>query len=1269
MQNRSPDARQLPPAHLTVRVPWHDSGWDGAVCGDPAANTSCLILPKIALSKSDEERKTAGQKLSVLQQSEFPPCVSERGAFMAAFAHSRVMRHPYAENSPETHGHFAATPFEHPAYSAACVPFRWMLKSNIESDEKTGTQGLSNELQIGYRRDREPTLKFNTNWLQDRQNQLALLDTFFSAVEPTSSLCFFYAKRTPMVDDPRRVIVGVGRVLGVGEAVEYRYKPGTPANPAVRCVLWERNVVHSIRPGFKDGFLLPYREILALAEDDPSIDLSDLTAFAPDEYFKNYSYGSELLPHDGAIASLVGCAAVIRRVRERVPGQWDAVLGWIDIELNRLWKARGAFPGLGSALTAFGLPQGNLIAYAIAAAQAAAKREWTEDPWELVDAVFDDPTSLPGNVASGIGAVWKAKWQQLPAERRALLKLLSRFSLDAHQVTRFYVKEERQAAKIDLTDAEILANPYRIYECDRRSQEPLAFAIIDRGMFPDPQIRRAFPVPAPSAVEESIDARRVRALVIDALEAASAEGHTLLPRSWMIGRIRARPMEPACPLDDDTLAVTEHTFAPLILPVALMDGRPALQLDRFVETKTIIGTNVTRRLGAPRHAAPYDWANEVAGGLPALGPQDGTESEEGRARAEKTAALEELFSSRICVLIGAAGTGKTTLLRMLCRLSEVESGRILLLAPTGKARVRLEQQTRRPGQGQTLAQFLMKWSRYDGSSGRYFPNARAPKCGEAKTVIIDECSMLTEEQLAAFFDALGPVDRVILVGDPRQLPPIGAGRPFVDVVRQLEPPDAEGSFPRRGRGYAELTIPMRHKGTNRDDLLVAAHFSGRPLDAGADEVWDRLANGTSETVRVVEWKDAADLHEKLIWELGHALNLGDPASDKLFEVACGGTVFEKTGDVFFWAAKNGAGGAAKSVDDWQVLGPVRASLHGVDAINRAIQGRFRGRARELATPEKFYLRKIPKPLGPNGLLWGDKVINVRNRGNRHTYPTTPNAYVANGDVGVVVGEYKTAKMKFFPENLEVEFNTQPGVAFKYWAREFGGDDANPELELAYALTVHKTQGSEFKLTFVVIPNPCRPLSRELLYTALTRHQERVVVLHQGPVAQLRRYSGEGSSEVAQRLTNLFRNADPRSVAVGSGQKFLEDWLIHRTERGELVRSKSEVIIADKLFARGIDYAYESPLTFADGIERFPDFTVVDDMTGRRFYWEHLGMLDKPGYAERWARKLVAYRASGVLPVEEGHGPQGTLITTRDDPGGALDSTKIAKVIDEVIRGV
>ena len=102
---------------------------------------------------------------------------------------------------------------------------------------------------------------------------------------------------------------------------------------------------------------------------------------------------------------------------------------------------------------------------------------------------------------------------------------------------------------------------------------------------------------------------------------------------------------------------------------------------------------------------------------------------------------------------------------------------------------------------------------------------------------------------------------------------------------------------------------------------------------------------------------------------------------------------------------------------------------------------------------------------------------------------------------MVVGQYKTKKLRGLPRKLEVEFAGQLGPKYGFYPGEFGDEGCNP-LELAYCLTVHKTQGSEFGVTFVVLNNPCWLLSRELLYTALTRHQDRLVILHEGRLSSI-----------------------------------------------------------------------------------------------------------------------------------------------------------------------
>lgn len=1258
-------ARGLPAQHLTIRVPWHDAGWNGTFCRACTANTSCTVLPRIATGRDDAfETLHAGQSIEDLDRAQHPPCVDEHGTFMATFPLSMLKKHPYTESAKTTHGHFAETPYTIRPFSAAGIPFRWMLREQVEGNKKWGVTSLKETLQLGYQAEREPDLTVNKGWEKDKktwvqegENQRIILDTFFSVAKPNESLVFFYAKRTPMLEDPRRVIIGVGRVKSVSAPVEYHYLGGQRPKDNISGYLWERNIEHSIRPKNSDGFLLPYQKLLLAAEADETIDLATCTAFAPDEYFGSYSYGTEHLAHDGAISSLLAIEKAIKAMRQHLPDEpWADHLAWIDAELNRLWKVRGAFPGLGAALNAFGFFHGNLLAWYLSS-QAGDKF----DPWPALDDMLKEPGRLPGYLRDGIGDTLRKKWEKLPAERRALLKLVARFNLSDAQALRWYQPTEREKAGIDLNDAAILANPYVIYEDDRLQADPVAFEIVDRGVFPPESIRLEFPLPNPSLVRESVDERRVRAAMLQTLEEAGrSEGHTYLMADWVVQRIRERPLQPACPLDVDTLSIMEECLSPKLASIQVRDGLQAFQLDRYVETSTLIRSKIAKRKSRKVNPGEHEWSVLVDKAIDATkdksAPKTKPTARDLAARKEKSAALEVLYKSGVSVLMGAAGTGKSTLLKALCSIDSVKNKGILLLAPTGKARVRLEQTSGMAGQGKTVAQFLNGLDRYDGKTGRYYINEGAGRSAVHATVIIDECSMLTEEQLAALLDAVESVDRLVLVGDPKQLSPIGAGRPYVDIVNFLKPANIESLLTRVAPSFAELTVTMRQGAEDdvvRDDVLLAQAFSGQPLDAGADEIWHTVASGKSNFVKLVRWNKPEQLQKMLLDELQIELKLDSISDEVGFEESLGGVCseFEGRSMVWFNTEYKDRPGSSKKAEAWQILSPIKQYQAGVTAINRALQQQFRKSFLKMAS-QTGWTKKIPSPAGPEGIIYGDKVINVVNNGRRDTYPEKDDSYVANGDIGIVVGHRKTKARSWAPYEVEVELASQPGVAYKYKPWEFDSQENTPPLELAYALTVHKTQGSEFGTTFVVVPNPCRNLTREMLYTALTRQRDKIVILHQGDFRDLLHFSQEAASEINRRMTNLFEPSAPVEIKVRNKSVYLDEKLIYLTENGDLVRSKSEWIIADKLKAAGIKYQYEQPLIL-DGVERLPDFTIRDEDAGTVWYWEHNGMLSNEDYKKRWQRKELAYRKAKILPLplpEKDDGRVGTLLVTEEREG-------------------
>ena len=1224
---------EFPLRHLSVRVPWHDAGWAGIVCQAPHLNGACAKLKGIAGRKNDaDELALAGKSLEELPVSKWPCCVDERAAFMAPFTMDHVRHHALADKNSEKYGHFKDTRQRYPPFSAGIVPFRWLMRDNLAE--------YADLYELDADRDREPDLGYTSTWVHEAENQKTLLDAFAAHLRKDDSLCFFYSKHVPFVEGTGRILVGAGRVADVGKLIEYdRHREG------MRGMVWERPVQHSIRPKGKDGFIFPYLEILKRVEADPSIDIDRYTARAPEDHWDEFSFGSELVTHDGAIAAALALESALGRVEAElgISSKWQRE--WLNEELVRLWKVRGPFPGLGAVLAAFGMSRGIFVAHAI------QKRAGdSADPWPLVDEAFRKPADvLPKDLTRDLKEL-APTWKGLPAERREFLKLLSRFELTKRQAKSFYDAASRDKEGWQVADKDVLRNPYRLYEVSRHHPDGLQLLGVDRGIFPDDSIRLKHPLIGPAALDSAVDMRRVRAFTVATLEEAATRGHTLLPFDQIVDGITGKPVMPACPVTGDILAARGSEMEP---EIAVSTGnQPSLQLARYVSIGDLVRKQVSGRVAGQRHTVTRDWRKLVDQTFP-----ESADAIEALARAEKAAALKELAESRLSVLVGPAGAGKTTVLRILCEQPEVLKEGVLLLAPTGKARVRLQSLAGlKATQALTIAQFLNQHGRYDGESGRYFLSDR-PRATGFGTVVVDESSMLTEDMLGALFDALQGVKRFILVGDPAQLPPIGAGRPFVDIVSHLRPPNYESMSPRVASGYGELTIERRQKGKDRPDVRFARWFSATPPPPGQDDVFACEAN--EHQVRFVEWDKPEDFPDLFLKILVEELRLAS-ADDLTGFNKCLGSV-TANGYEYFNACRGEKKGSVDAVEDWQVLTPLRGMPFGVGDINRQIHGRFRRAFLDFATRQ---WRSIPKPMGPERIVYGDKVINVRNhrRDGKRVYPAEGAlGYVANGEIGLVVGQWKS---RGSPKIVKVEFASQKGYTYDFYSSDFR-EEGEAALELAYALTVHKAQGSQFKLVILVVPRDHPILSRELIYTAVTRQEERVVIMHQGPRTVLKDFAAVHRSETARRMTNLLRPCLMVEVPLTKGSVFLQEGLVHRTKARLAVRSKSELIIADALTDAGYRFEYEKPLTLG-GITRYPDFTIEDEISGKTLYWEHLGLLHRADYKRSWEKKQAWYQANGVV-LAGAKTPAGAplLVTTSEEKG--FDSGMVQRVIKQHLQ--
>lgn len=1135
-----------------------------------------------------------------------------------------------------THGHLRPTSVKVSPYTTFAAPYAWMRKDNQASIDDSLPDRLPPDAPAPQ----------HTGWAFGSERQSALSKQFFGQLEPGKSLVFFYCKEgQPLGDTFPRLVVGAGTVDAVGKLRHFE-----SASEATYPI-WEREIHHSIRPEGTNGFLLPYHDYLTPTtdadEDARRRSLLEEIAVPVDRpYTRVFSYAAELASSDAALSTLLRCLRVVRAVREHgiAKGPWDRREYWLNDQIAATWRDRGAFPGVGAALEAIGLRVGTAFMLDL---QRAGLIQPDDNPWDVVDAILRGTQRAPDAAYEAfLDDSLRALWHTLPDERRALLQLLSRFDLSSSQLRRWYEPSLREkATRGTHSDADILANPYLICEADLTDDESPAITldVLDRGLFPDQTLRVRFPLPAPTAVETPSDTRRVRAALVTVLRDAAGAGDSLLSTEEALDRLGRIPLTQPCLVGIDALNAVRPSLGDALVFDTVEGGPekpnlPTVQLADLRDHESVVRSILLARAATTLPSLEMDWQQML---VEAIGERYQPEHERHRrALAEQATALERITTHKLAVLTGHAGTGKTSVMGALLRCQALRNEGVLFLAPTGKARVRLQTAAAQVGgadsiNAKTIAQFLFGLDRYDAKHQR--PLFEGGTYKQERTVVIDEASMTTLDDLAAVLAALDllHVRRILLVGDPNQLPPIGVGRPFADLVAHLDAAAKDDSAPHTlATALGRLTVEVRTQSDDRpsDSLRLAGWFTQHEQAVAADRIFDEIARGELfNDLDICFWQTHEDLRQRILERFQAHLGLADSTDVRGFDRALG--VMENGGVSFQ---------DTDGIEHFQVLSPTRMQPHGVYELNSWLQRRFR--APELARSQQ----KRGKSLGPEGIVHKDKVIQVRNE-RRQIYDiqrqTRVSDHLANGEIGLIAdaqGEY-----------MDVAFAGHAGQVVGYRVSAYATSDC--PLELAYALTVHKSQGSDFDVVFVVIPAKSQLLSRELLYTAMTRARERLVLVVQGSNASwLHQFTLPDASATARRNSALFVPA----VRERASQPPYAQYLIHRTRKGQPVRRKSELVIANMLEDMGIPYQYEAPFN-GENLpgQRYPDFTFATP-AGTPILWEHLGMLNDPAYARDWERKRQWYAGNGIY---EGR----NLFTTRDDARGGLDARTVHTVARRV----
>ena len=366
---------------------------------------------------------------------------------------------------------------------------------------------------------------------------------------------------------------------------------------------------------------------------------------------------------------------------------------------------------------------------------------------------------------------------------------------------------------------------------------------------------------------------------------------------------------------------------------------------------------------------------------------------------EQVEAVQTVLRSKVAVITGGPGVGKTTLVAVVLSIFQSMELDVALAAPTGRAAKRLGESTG------TTAQTIHRLLEMSGDAGGFQRNEDNPL--EHDVVIIDETSMVDVPLFDALLRAMPAHAALVLVGDADQLPSIGPGQVLHDVIASQRIP--------------AVRLTQIHRQAKQSSIIVNAH---------------RINSGSSPV-----FEGATDM-------FFFRANDGPAAVKHVVELMNG-----KLKDKFGFDVRR----------DVQVLSPMREGSAGVKALNETLQ--------RALNPAEQHRTRIERPHGIV-FLPRDKVMQTENNYDKGVF---------NGDVGVLVS------IDTHAETFTVDFGAEQIVDYTF-------DEAD-QLVLAYATTIHKSQGSEYRAVVItLLPQHHMMLQRNLLYTAVTRGREAVILV-------------------------------------------------------------------------------------------------------------------------------------------------------------------------------